>query len=267
MVRLLRRMGARAVQPVAASRPAPNTSCAFGKSDREEPTALKKTARPPRTPLQYCLRIRQDGSVVPGHPAPLGHQMEREINHAADCGKPALRRLLRREDCRRRYTIIEMKQPFRIGVISDTHGRFHEAVVSLFEGVDLIVHAGDVGKAVVIKRLEEIAPVLAVQGNNDTPGLYPNELLERVAGRTILVRHIFGELHQMGKKERDEVERLAPDLVIFGHSHRPYRATLGKTILFNPGSAGPKRFSLPRTVGLLLIKTTSIETRIKHLED
>ncbi|HKF57600.1 MAG TPA: metallophosphoesterase family protein, partial [Blastocatellia bacterium] len=129
--------------------------------------------------------------------------MEREINHAADCGKPALRRLLRREDCRRRYTIIEMKQPFRIGVISDTHGRFHEAVVSLFEGVDLIVHAGDVGKAVVIKRLEEIAPVLAVQGNNDTPGLYPNELLERVAGRTILVRHIFGELHQIGKKERE----------------------------------------------------------------
>src|SRR5215471_15225954 len=83
MVRLLRRMGARAVQPVAASRPAPNTSCAFGKSDREEPTALKRTARPPRTPLQYVLRIRQDGSVVPGHPAPLGHQMEREINHAA----------------------------------------------------------------------------------------------------------------------------------------------------------------------------------------
>jgi putative phosphoesterase len=160
-----------------------------------------------------------------------------------------------------------MQKAFKIGVISDTHGKFDGAVVRLFKDVDLIIHAGDIGKAEVVTLLEQIAPVLAVEGNNDTPGLYPPERIERLAGRTILVRHIFGELHQMGKKERDEVERLAPDLVIFGHSHRPYRATLGKTILFNPGSAGPRRFSLPRTVGLLLIKATSIETRIKHLED
>jgi putative phosphoesterase len=162
--------------------------------------------------------------------------------------------------------IIEMKHAFRIGVISDTHGRFDEAVVSIFEGVDLIVHAGDVGKAGVIQRLEEIAPVLAVEGNNDTPGVYPTELLERVAGRSILIRHIFGELHQIGKKEREAVERLAPDLVIFGHSHRPYQAMLGKTILFNPGSAGPRRFSLPRSVGLVLIRASSIESQIRHLE-
>jgi putative phosphoesterase len=154
----------------------------------------------------------------------------------------------------------------RLGVISDTHGKFDEAVPSIFKGVDVIIHAGDVGKAEVIERLRKIAPVLAVEGNNDSPGLFPAERIESLAGRTILVRHIFGELHQIGKNEREVVERLSPDLVIFGHSHRPYQARLGKTILFNPGSAGPRRFSLPRTVGLITIGKSSIEMQIEHLE-
>jgi putative phosphoesterase len=154
----------------------------------------------------------------------------------------------------------------RLGVISDTHGKFDEAVVPIFTGVDLIIHSGDVGNTPVITRLEQIAPVLAVEGNNDSPGLFPAERVERLAGRTILVRHIFGELYQIGKKEREIVERLAPDIVIFGHSHRPYQGALGNTILFNPGSAGPKRFSLPRTVGLISIRDSGIETQIKHLE-
>jgi uncharacterized protein len=159
-----------------------------------------------------------------------------------------------------------MRRGLKLGVISDTHGKFDESVRPIFSGVDLIIHAGDVGKAEVIHLLEQIAPVLAVEGNNDTPGLYPAERIERLANRTILVRHIFGELHQIGRKERESVARLAPDIVIFGHSHRPYQATLGKTILFNPGSAGPKRFSLPRTVGLVVITRSLIRTEIKHLE-
>jgi|SRR5262249_32011177 len=160
-----------------------------------------------------------------------------------------------------------MRRSLRLGVISDTHGRFDPVIVPIFSGVDCIIHAGDVGKVEVISRLEEIAPVLAVEGNNDAPGLYPSERVERLAGRTVLVRHIFGELHQIGKKQREEVERLAPDLVIFGHSHRPYEALLGKAILFNPGSAGPKRFSLPRTVGLITIDDSGIRTQIRHLEE
>jgi putative phosphoesterase len=159
-----------------------------------------------------------------------------------------------------------MKRGLRLGVISDTHGKFDEAVVQIFNSVDLIIHAGDVGKKEVIARLEQIAPVLVVEGNNDSPGLYPPERIERLEGRTLLVRHIFGELHQIGKKERETLERLAPDLVIFGHSHRPYQAALGKTILFNPGSAGPRRFSLPRTVGLVFLRASSIETQVKQLE-
>ena len=163
-------------------------------------------------------------------------------------------------------TITVMRSSFKLGVISDTHGKFDEAIVPIFRGVDCIIHGGDVGKVEVVERLERIAPVLAVEGNNDSPGLFPSERIERLAGRTILVRHIFGELHQIGKKERAIIQRIAPDIVIFGHSHRPYEARLGNTVLFNPGSAGPRRFSLPRTVGLLLIGDSSIETQIKHLE-
>jgi len=159
-----------------------------------------------------------------------------------------------------------MGRRLKVGVISDTHGRFDESVTPIFKGVDLIIHAGDVGKADVIHRLEQIAPVLAVEGNNDAPGRFPAERIENLAGRTVLIRHIFGEPHQMGKKERAIIDELAPDIVIFGHSHRPYQGVVGDTILFNPGSAGPKRFSLPRTVGLMLIGNSSIDINIRPLE-
>jgi len=159
-----------------------------------------------------------------------------------------------------------MGRCLKVGVISDTHGKFDESVRRIFKGVDLIIHAGDVGKPDVIQRLEQIAPVLAVEGNNDAPGQFPAERLENLAGRAVLIRHIFGEPHQMGKKERAIIEELAPDMIIFGHSHRPYKGAIGRTILFNPGSAGPRRFSLPRTVGLLLIRNSSIDIEICPLE-
>jgi hypothetical protein len=138
-----------------------------------------------------------------------------------------------------------------VGIVSDTHGRFDPALPRVFRGVDVIVHAGDIGRLEVIAALEVIAPVLAVEGNNDAFGRFPVERREELAGRRVYIRHIFGELHQLRRVDRELVERLRPDVVIFGHSHRPYRAVLGGTLLFNPGSAGPRRFSLPRTVGLL----------------
>jgi putative phosphoesterase len=141
----------------------------------------------------------------------------------------------------------------RIGVVSDTHGRFDEALVRIFRGVDAIVHAGDIGRWEVITALEAIAPVVAVEGNNDAFGRLPAERWEALAGRRIAVRHIFGERHQLRPADHDWLARHRPDIVIFGHSHRPYRTRLGHTLLFNPGSAGPRRFSLPRTVGLLTL--------------
>ncbi|MEK6284443.1 MAG: metallophosphoesterase family protein [Acidobacteriota bacterium] len=151
-------------------------------------------------------------------------------------------------------------------MISDTHGLFDPSIVSIFEGVDAIIHAGDIGKLEVIARLEEIAPVFAVEGNNDSFGNFPDQRVEELAGRRVFIRHIFGELHQLRKSDKQMVEELQPMVVIFGHSHRPYQQMLGTTMLFNPGSAGPRRFSLPRTVGMLSLKPSGAEARIVSLD-
>ena len=154
----------------------------------------------------------------------------------------------------------------KLGVISDTHGLYDEAVGEVFAGVDAIVHAGDIGKLEIISRLERIAPVFAVEGNNDWFGVYPTERLEEMCGQRILIRHIFGELHQLDRAAHRVVETERPDVLIFGHSHRPYRERLGDTLLFNPGSAGPRRFKLPRTVGLLTLAPSAIEAEIISLD-
>jgi putative phosphoesterase len=154
----------------------------------------------------------------------------------------------------------------RLGIISDTHGLFDDAIVPAFAGVDRIIHAGDIGKLEVIRRLEQVAPVIAVEGNNDWFGQFPTEIIEEFAGQRVMIRHIFGELHQLEAADRKLIEKVQPDIVIFGHSHRPYSEMLGDTMLFNPGSAGPRRFSLPRTVGLLTIHGSRREARIISLD-
>ena len=165
-----------------------------------------------------------------------------------------------------------LKQPktradntLRIGVISDTHGLFDEAIPSIFDGVDAIIHAGDIGAIEIIRRLQQIAPVFAVEGNNDSFGEFPEERTEELAGHRLIIRHIFGELHQLRQRDRHMVERIQPDVLVFGHSHRPYQQMLGKTMLFNPGSAGPRRFSLPRTAGMLTLRRSGVEAVIINL--
>ncbi|MGA9772042.1 MAG: metallophosphoesterase family protein [Blastocatellia bacterium] len=154
----------------------------------------------------------------------------------------------------------------RLGVISDTHGLFDGAIATIFAGVDRIIHAGDIGKLEVIKKLEQVAPVIAVEGNNDWFGQFPTERIEELAGHRVMIRHIFGELHQLEAADMKLIEKLQPNIVIFGHSHRPYNEMLDNTMLFNPGSAGPRRFSLPRTVGLLTIDDSKAEARIISLD-
>lgn len=154
----------------------------------------------------------------------------------------------------------------KLGIISDTHGLYDEAINEIFAGVDGIIHAGDIGKLEIIHRLESIAPVFAVEGNNDWFGRYPTERLEKLDGQRVLIRHIFGELHQLDQSAHQTLETHSPDILIFGHSHRPYRQQLNRTLLFNPGSAGPRRFNLPRTVGLLTFSQAKIESRIISLD-
>ena len=153
-----------------------------------------------------------------------------------------------------------------VGVISDTHGLLDERVLELFRGVRSIIHAGDIGSEDLIWRLEEIAPVIAVRGNNDPDSMcFPLERMALIEGKTFYVRHIFATVEKMTAAQQRIIERHIPDAVIFGHSHKAYSDNWRGTLLFNPGSAGPKRFSLPRSVGLLKLHEDGITSRIIEL--
>lgn len=153
-----------------------------------------------------------------------------------------------------------------LGVISDTHNLLRPQVFDVFAGVDLIIHAGDVGSDEIITELETISPVRAVHGNTDrfplTERLKDRE--ELVLGEVrVFVTHIGGKPKEM-RRFYPEVARA--DLVIFGHSHRPLRLVDEGITFFNPGSAGPRRFSLPVTVGRVEITDGRIEARIIELK-
>jgi uncharacterized protein len=154
-----------------------------------------------------------------------------------------------------------------IGVISDTHGKLDEKVFDLFTGASRIIHAGDIGDEELIWKLEKIAPVIAVRGNNDADTMcFPNERMAVICQRTFYVRHQFATVENMSAAQKGIIEKRMPDVVIFGHSHQAYSAEWRGTLLFNPGSAGPKRFNLPRSVGLIRLTGDEIEPRIVMLD-
>lgn len=133
----------------------------------------------------------------------------------------------------------------RIGVISDTHGLLRPEVFDAFAGVDHILHAGDIGGEEVLSELRAIAPVTACAGNNDgfRCGDAGKSARITLGGSAFLVMHIRDEAEA-------ELRREAADVVVFGHSHKPLDERRDGVWWFNPGSAGPRRFSLPVCVGL-----------------
>ncbi|MEK6586883.1 MAG: metallophosphoesterase family protein [Nitrospirota bacterium] len=152
----------------------------------------------------------------------------------------------------------------RLGVIADTHGLFDPAIRRHFSGVDHIIHAGDIGNRSVIEQLEMIAPVTAVSGNVDgyEESGFPTEASIKLNGFRIAIRHVVFEAGKLTEDGRAFLDRTRPDLCIFGHTHQPRSEWLGDTLLFNPGSAGPKRFTLPRMVGRI---TMGIRLSAKHI--
>jgi len=149
-----------------------------------------------------------------------------------------------------------------VGLVSDTHGLFDPKLADLFAGCDAILHAGDVVKSAVLAALEGIAPVTAVRGNNDEGPAFahlPETALVSVGPLTVLV------VHDLGARERPKppagaiLTRRRPEIVVHGHSHRPGTALVGGTLFVNPGSAGPRRFSLPRTAAVLRASGRSVE--------
>jgi putative phosphoesterase len=138
----------------------------------------------------------------------------------------------------------------KIGVISDTHGHFDSKIPELFASVDHILHGGDIGMPWVILELEQIAPVTAVLGNNDA-GLNcrETEILE-LSGRKFLIHHIV-DVRSPNEILQRRIVREAPDVVVFGHTHKPHNEIVGGTLYFNPGYAGKPRFNLARTAAIL----------------
>jgi len=159
-------------------------------------------------------------------------------------------------------------QPIRLGIIADTHGLFDSAILRHFRHVDHILHAGDIGKRSVVERLREIAPVTAVSGNVDEgdQSEFPFETMIELAGVRIAIRHILYEKGRLTKGGRAFLDHMRPDICIFGHTHQPKTEWFGDILLFNPGSAGPRRFSLPRMVGMITIGTRLLTKHIR-LED
>ena len=148
-----------------------------------------------------------------------------------------------------------------IGLISDTHGLVRPAVHEALKGVQLILHAGDVGGPEILDELRLIAPVHAVFGNTDPPGApYLSESIDiEIGGLRIHVSH--GD--EVGSPNPERLAaRYDSDVVVYGHSHRQLVTQLNGQLFVNPGAAGPRRFNLPASVGLLTITEGKPEVSI-----
>lgn len=141
----------------------------------------------------------------------------------------------------------------RLGIISDTHGLLRPEVFDAFEQVDHILHAGDIGDQDILTALKAIAPVTAVYGNTDgweIRSAMPQVANLRLDGFDIVVTH--GD--QLGSPTPEGLHDAFPEaeIIVYGHTHRPVLTTVDLVVtVMNPGGAGPPRFGLPATVGIM----------------
>ena len=157
---------------------------------------------------------------------------------------------------RRKVTLASGK----IGLISDTHGLMRFEALAALAGSDLIIHAGDIGKPEVLEALRKIAPVAAIRGNNDR-GDWASKLPDVLELRSRDV--IIAVIHNVRNLEHGCARFQA---VISGHSHKPSVVRRQQVLFINPGSAGPRRFKLPISVGQLQVKNGRLEAKLISLE-
>lgn len=164
------------------------------------------------------------------------------------------------------------ERPISVGLISDTHGLLRPGVAEAFTGVELIVHAGDVGDMTVLDRLEAIAPTIAVFGNVD----------DRYNPRLAAARHVpVGDLtlrvshgHELGSPTPatllDAYADASVDIIVFGHTHRSVvareRRADREVLVVNPGAAGPRRFNLPASVAVLTVEGRAADIRVIRVD-
>jgi putative phosphoesterase len=149
-----------------------------------------------------------------------------------------------------------------IGVVSDTHGLLRPEAARRLRGVDRIVHAGDIGTPDVLRALEAIAPVTAVRGNNDR-GAWARALPETATLTVATARlHVLHDVKTLAVDPR----QAALAAVIAGHSHKPSVIDRDGVLFVNPGSIGPRRFTLPIAMAFLTVRGAAIRARIVYLD-
>jgi putative phosphoesterase len=150
----------------------------------------------------------------------------------------------------------------RVGIISDTHGLLRPEALKALQGAQHILHAGDVGDPAILDALRAIAPVTAIRGNVDDGGKcshLPSTELTEFGGHNIYM------LHDVNKLDLNP-ETAGVSAVVFGHSHQPLIESRRGVLFLNPGSAGPRRFTLPVTIAWMHIEAAGLSARIVHLD-
>ena len=161
----------------------------------------------------------------------------------------------------RRSFIARRGAPIKVGVISDTHGLLRLEALAALRGSDLINHAGDVGSTEVLDRLRDVAPTFAVRGNNDR-GAWAAKLPLTADIKVGDIRvHVVHEIAHFGL----DPNAAGISVVVSGHSHRPSAERRGGVLYLNPGSAGPRRFTLPIAVARLDISGHRVRSKIVEL--
>ena len=158
-------------------------------------------------------------------------------------------------------TALRKSGALRIGLISDTHGLLRPEALVFLQGCDHIVHAGDIGDPLILEHLGSIASVTAVRGNNDI-GPWAQTLPQTehltTGGLCLCVVHDCGTLRPADVGARTRV-------VVAGHSHKPAAVRRDGIVYVNPGSAGPRRFSLPIAAGEIVVSASGIRIRVVDL--
>jgi uncharacterized protein len=152
-----------------------------------------------------------------------------------------------------------------VGLISDTHGLVRPEVFEALDGVEMILHAGDVGGRSVITQLTTIAPLRAVFGNTDGPGEpgLAESLDLQLDGVIVHVSH--GHEVSGGPTPEKLLARYTADVIVYGHTHKPLVKEVGKRLVVNPGAAGPRRFNLQPSVARMTVSQAGVEVEILWL--
>ncbi len=152
-----------------------------------------------------------------------------------------------------------------IGLISDTHNKLPHRAIEIFQCVDMILHAGDIGEAYILGKLNQIAPTRAVYGNTDMYGLaneLPGHLSLNIEGIEFLLIHNIGNMRDFVWKIKRGDFHPEPQVIVHGHTHRPQYEKYQSYLFINPGSASQPRHGYPTSVGLLEVS----EGKVKDFE-